>query len=218
VRVARMTLGREGVSARGRHVDVLAPVSGRVLRVAQESAGVVQAGAPLLEVGDPRNLEVVVDLLTTDAVQVRPGTAVEIKGWGGGSLAGRVRKVEPSAFTKLSALGVDEQRVNVVVAFTDPPEAWRALGDGYRVEARLVLWEGKDVVKVPQGAVFRHGDGWAVYRIDGKVARLTPVQIGHRGETEVEVTGGLAADAVIAVHPGDRIQDGVRVEVRAGGR
>jgi HlyD family secretion protein len=186
-----------------------------VLRVHQKSAGVVQAGTLLVEVGDPAALEIVVDLLTTDAVQIAPGTPATIEGWGGGvPLQGRVRRVEPSAFTRPSALGVDEQRVNVVIALTDPHERWAALADGYRVEARLVLWRGDDVLKVPQGAVFRHGEGWAVFRVNGRVARLAPVAIGHRGDTEVEITSGVAAGDVVAVHPGDRVKDGVRIEER----
>ena len=214
VRVARAALGGEG-AARGRHVDVLAPASGRVLRVLQTSEGVVQAGAPLIEVGNPEILEIVVDLLTTDAVRVRSGTPVSIRGWGGDrALAARVRKVEPSAFTKLSALGVEEQRVNVIAAFTDPPGDWAALGDGFRIEARFVLWQGDDVLKIPQGAAFRRGDGWAVYRVGSSKARMTPVRIGHRGETEVEVLEGLAPGAVVAVHPGDRVKDGAPVEVQ----
>jgi HlyD family secretion protein len=216
VRAARAALGRDGERASaGRYVDVIAPVSGRVLRVQQKSAGIVQAGAPLLEVGDPTALEVVVDLLTTDAVRIVPGTPVSIEGWGGdGPLAGRVRRVEPSAFTRPSALGVDEQRVNVVVALTDPRERWAALADGYRVEARLMLWQGNDVVKVQQGAVFRHGDGWALFRVESGVARLVPVVLGHRGDTEVEILSGLGPGAVAVVHPGDRVRDGVRVEPR----
>jgi HlyD family secretion protein len=215
VRLARVTLGTNGGSARDRHVDVLAPASGRVFRVLQKSAGVVPAGTPLAEVGDPAALEVVVDLLTTAAVQVRPGTAVVITGWGGdGPLAGRVRLVEPSGFTKPSALGVDEQRVNVVIAITDPRERWTALGDGFRVETRLVLWEANDVLKAPQGAVFRHGDGWAVYRVDGNRANLVPVRIGHRGDTDVEILAGLEPGAAVAVHPGDRVKSGTRVEPR----
>ncbi|HEX6275560.1 MAG TPA: HlyD family efflux transporter periplasmic adaptor subunit, partial [Polyangiaceae bacterium] len=216
VRIARVALGGDGErSARNRHVGVLAPVSGQVLRVHQKSAGVVQAGTPLVEVGDPAALEVVVDLLTTDAVHVQPGTPVVIQGWGGDRpVAGKVRRVEPSAFTRPSALGVDEQRVNVVIAFTEPRDRWAALGDGYRVEARLVLWQGENVVKVPQGAVFRHGNGWAVFRIDDGVARLTTVQIGHRGETEAEVVSGLSLGAAVAVHPGDRVKDGATVEPR----
>ena len=215
VRVARASLGQSGRSLRDRHVDVLAPVSGTVLRVHQKSAGIVPAGAQLVEVGDPSALEVVVDILTTDAVHVRPGTPVVIQGWGGDdTLAGRVRQVEPSAFTRPSALGVDEQRVNVVIALTEAPARWASLGDGYRVEARLVVWEGSEVLKAPQGAVFRYGDGWAVFTIDRGTAHLVPIQIGHRGETEVEITSGLSVASVVVVHPGDRVKDGVRVEAR----
>ncbi|MES1205478.1 MAG: HlyD family efflux transporter periplasmic adaptor subunit [Pseudomonadota bacterium] len=192
VRLARVTIGQGGGGARDRHIDVLAPASGRVLRVLQKSAGVVAAGVPLVEVGDPGALEVVVDLLTTAAVQVKPGTEVVIHGWGGDApLSGRVRRIEPSGFTKPSALGVDEQRVNVLVALTDPPARWSALGDGYRVEARIVLWESPDVVKAPLGAAFRRGDGWAVFRVDRDRAALVPVEIGHRGDTEVEILSGL---------------------------
>jgi HlyD family secretion protein len=199
--------------ARERHVDVVAPASGRVLRVLQESEGVVQAGTPLVEVGNPEVLELVVDLLTTDAVRVHPGTPVTIQGWGGDrTLAARVRRVEPSAFTKLSALGVEEQRVNVIAALGDPRQEWTALGDGFRIEARFVLWEGDGVVKIPQGAAFRRGDGWAVFRVVAGKARLTPVRIGHRGDTEVEVLGGLEPGAVVVVHPGDRVREGAKVD------
>jgi HlyD family secretion protein len=212
VRVARAALSGEGAS-RDLHIDVLAPASGRVLRVLQESEGVVQAGTPLVEVGDPGVLEVVVDLLTTDAVRVRPGTPIAVQGWGGDrTLAARVRRIEPAAFTKPSALGVEEQRVNVIAVFTAAREEWAALGDGFRVEARLVLWEGGDVLKIPQGAAFRHGDEWAVYRAASGRARLTPVRIGHRGDTELEVLDGLDPGAVVIVHPGDRVEDGARVE------
>jgi HlyD family secretion protein len=216
LRLARAALaGDRAGSARDGHVEVLAPASGRVLRVMQKSAGIVLAGTPLLEVGDPAALEVIVDLLTTAAVQVTPGTPVAIDGWGGeGTLNGRVRYVEPSGFTKPSALGVDEQRVNVVVAITDPRPRWAALGDNYRVEARLVLWRGENAVQVPQGAIFRHGDGWAAYRIDGGRTRLVPVQVGHRGDATVEITDGLSVGQRVVVHPGERVTDGGRVEIR----
>ena len=214
VRVARAAVVGEGAS-RDRHIDVLAPTSGQVLRVLQESEGVVQSGTPLLEVGNPELMELVVDLLTTDAVRVQPGTPLTVQGWGGDrKLAARVRKVEPSAFTKLSALGVEEQRVNVIAIFTDRRQDWAALGDGFRIEARFVLWQGDDVLKVPQGAAFRHGDGWAVFRVDGGEARMTPVQIGHRGETEVEVLGNLEAGALVVVHPGDRVKEGAQVKAQ----
>jgi HlyD family secretion protein len=221
VRVARVTLGRDrGGKSTDHHVDVLSPVSGRILRVQQKSAGVVAAGTPLVEVGDPTALEIVVDLLTTDAVQIQPGTDVRVEGWGGDEpLTGQVRRVEPSAFTRPSALGINEQRVNVIVALKSPRQKWASLGDGYRVEARLVLWRGEHVRKIPQGAVFRHGDGWAAFRVQAGVVRLAPIQIGHRGESEVELVDDPRAPALpegaeVVVHPGDRIKDGVRVQQR----
>jgi len=216
VRSARAVLGHGSAQgSRSRHVNVLAPISGSVLRVFHESAGVVPAGTPLLEVGDPGALEIVVDLLTTDAVRVSSGTPVALTGWGQErTLQGRVRRVEPSGFTRPSALGVDEQRVNVVIAITEPSEHWPELADSFRVEARIVLWEAKQVLKAPHGAVFRHGDGWAAYRIEGDRVVLTQVRIGHRGDADVEVLSGLTEGTPVAVHPGDRVKDGTRVEVR----
>ncbi|HVZ35130.1 MAG TPA: HlyD family efflux transporter periplasmic adaptor subunit, partial [Polyangiaceae bacterium] len=195
-------------------LDVLAPASGRVLAIHQKSAGVVQAGAPLLEVGDPSQLEAVVDLLTTDAVRVRAGTPVEIIDWGGEQrLPGHVRHVEPSAFTRPSALGVDEQRVNVIVTLDGPMETRAELGDGYHIAVRLILWAGEQVSQIPLGAVFRQGNGWACYVVDGDVARLRSIDVGHRGETSIEATRGLGLGEVVIVHPGDRVRDGVRVEL-----
>ena len=215
LRIARVALGN-GTAGAGpdRHVDVLAPASGHVLRVHQKSAGVVQAGVPLVEVGDPAALEVVVDLLTTDAVRVAPSTKVTIAGWGGQPLNGKVSRVEPSGFTRPSALGVDEQRVNVIVAIMNPHEQWASLGDGYRVEASLVLWQGDQVVQVPSGAVFRRGDGWAAFRVRDYLASLVSVRLGHRGETHVEITSGLTPGDAVILHPGDRIRDGARVKPR----
>ncbi len=213
VRLARAALAPGGITARP--VAVVSPVSGNVLRVFQESAGVVSAGTPLLEVGDLDALEVVVDLLTTDAVQVRPGTPVSIDGWGGArAVAGRVRKVELAAFTRPSALGVDEQRANTVVVFSEPREHWATLGDGYHVEVTLTLWEGRDVVKVPQGALFRRGDGWAAFAVDRGIAKLVPVELGRRGETEVQVESGLEPGMSVVVDPGDRVEEGARVAER----
>jgi len=212
VRLARAALG----AGRGglRHVDVLAPVSGQVLRIQQKSAGVVQAGTPLLEIADPAALEVVVDLLTPDAVRIHPGTKVLIQGWGGPSIAGRVHRIEPAAFTRVSALGVDEQRVNVVVYLVDPRPHWQALGDGFRVEARLVVAEVDQALTLPLGAVFRRGGGWAVFRVDKGVARTIPVEVGQRAQAVVEVRAGLGEGDVVVVHPGDKVKDGVRVAVR----
>ena len=213
VRLASAALEQREGSPERYHIDVLAPASGRVLRVLQESAGLVQAGTPLIEVGDPAALEVVVDLLTTDAVHVTPGTPAQIVGWGGDhELAARVIRVEPSGFTQLSALGVDEQRVNVILGISAPRSEWAALGDGFHVEARLVLWRGEQVLQVPALAVLRQGGGSAVFSIEGDRARLVPVVIGHRGDIQVEVESGLSAGNRVIVHPGDRIKDGVRVE------
>jgi HlyD family secretion protein len=216
VRVARAALARQqDGDHETRPLVVTAPVSGHVLRVHRESAGVVAMGTPLLELGDLDGLEVVVDLLTTDAVRVSPGTPASIEGWGGERpLSGRVRKVELSGFTRPSALGVDEQRANVFVRFGEPRATRAALGDGYRVEVRLLLWEAGDVVKVPQGAVFRRGDDWAAFRIEDGVAQLVPVVLGHRGETEVEILEGLEPGDGVAIAPGDRVEDGARVAAR----
>lgn len=212
VRLARAALG----AGRGglRHVDVVAPVSGQVLRIQQKSAGVVQAGTPLLEIADPAALEVVVDLLTPDAVRVHPGTKVLIQGWGGPSIAGRVHRIEPAAFTRVSALGVDEQRVNVVVHLVDPRDRWEALGDGFRVEARLVVAEVEGALTLPLGAVFRRGDGWGVFRIEKGVARSIPVEVGERAQAVVAVRAGLDEGDAVVVHPGDKVKDGVRVAAR----
>jgi HlyD family secretion protein len=213
VRLARAVLGG-GRGAR-RHVDVVAPVSGRVLRIQQKSAGVVQPGTPLLEIADPAALEVVVDLLTPDAVKVHPGTKVVVSGWGGEPLAGRVHRIEPAAFTRVSALGVDEQRVNVIVGLVDPRARWQALGDGFRIEARLLVAELDRALTLPLGAVFRGGGGWAVFRVDSEGrARAVPVEVGARAQALVEVRSGVVAGDKVVVHPGDKVRDGVRVAAR----
>ncbi len=175
----------------------------------------VAPGAPIFEVGDPTVLEVVVDILTSDAVAVRPGARVELDRWGGDSvLRGRVRLVEPSAFTRISALGVEEQRVDVVVDLVDPRSRWAALGDGYRVEARIVDWESADVLRAPASSVFRRGTGWALFRVEDGVARLRPVVLGRRNGLEVEVLRGLAPGARVVTHPSDRVVDGTPVVAR----
>jgi HlyD family secretion protein len=187
-------------------------VAGQVLRVLRESEGPVAAGTPILEVGDPAAIEAVVDVLSSDAARIAVGAPAWLDDWGGErSLAGRVRLVEPSAFTSVSALGVEEQRVNVVIAIDQRPPA---LGDGFRVEARILRWQGDDVLSVPVSALFRDGDGWAVYAIGDGRARLRPVEIGHRSRTEVEVLAGLRSGDAIVLYPGDRVEDGVRVEPR----
>jgi HlyD family secretion protein len=194
---------------------VRSPVSGSVLRVVTESEGVVASGAALVEVGNPRSMEVVTDLLSTDAVKVRPGQRAFINGWGGDrALQAVVRRVEPYGFTKVSALGVEEQRVNVIIDITDPIELWRRLGHGYRVEANVVLWESRDVLKVPLPALFRDGEHWAVFVERGGRARLTTVRIGHNNGLEAEVIDGLSPGDIVVLQPSDRVVDGTRIEPR----
>ena len=196
-------------------IELLSPVDGVVLVRRRESEATVLAGEPLLELGDPASLEIVTDLLSSDAVQVRPGQRAIVEHWGGeGSLNGRVRLVEPYGFTKISALGVEEQRVNVVIDLTDPRQEWEALGDGYRVEVRVVLWEGEDLLEVPMSSVFRVADGWAVWQaVDGR-ARLARVELGARNGLEAELLDGLAAGDAVILHPSEAIAEGVRVEPR----
>lgn len=204
----------QGVNADWRF-PITSPITGHVLRVLQESAGVVQAGTPLLELGDPQDLELVVDILSSDAVAVRPGAQAVLERWGGEApLQGRVRLVEPAAFTKISALGVEEQRVNVIIDFADPPEVRVGLGDAYRVEARIVVWESADVLKVPTGALFRHADSWAVFVIADGRAAARDVTIGKRNAQEAQVLSGLAEGETIVVYPSDKVRAGVRVEPR----
>jgi HlyD family secretion protein len=193
-------------------IELRSPVPGRVLRVVEKSERVVTAGTPLIVVGDPERLEVVVDLLSTDAVKVRPGMTVLLENWGGeGALRARVRTVEAAAFTKLSALGIEEQRVNIVADFVDPPGL---LGDGYRVEARTILWQASDILKIPASALFRSGEGWAVFALDQGRARKREVRIGHRSHFEVELLDGLEEKTEIIIHPANTIEDGARVEAR----
>jgi len=201
-----------------RELEIRAPISGRVLRVFEENAKVVAPGTRLLELGDPRNLEVEIDVLSSDAVKIRPGAKALLEQWGGGApLEGVVRVVEPAGFTKISALGVEEQRVWVIVDFTAPPETWRALGDAYRVEARIVVWESDHVVKVPTSALFRQGDQWAVFCYEDGRAHLRKIKIGRRNGLEAQVLEGLSADTRVIVHPSDKIADGVLVRPRPRG-
>lgn len=203
------------LDASGRLLTVTSPVDGVVLRRLRESASVVPAGEPLVEVGNPQDLEIVADLLSTDAVQVRAGALVRLEHWGGqDELLARVRRIEPSGFRKISALGVEEQRVNVVMDFDDPALAASHLGDGYRTEVRIVTWDAPDVVQVPTSALFRDSENWAVYVIAGDVVRRTPVVIDHRTSQTAEVRDGLAPGDVVVIHPPDTLIDGARIAVR----
>lgn len=192
-----------------------APAAGRVLRRYHESEGVVAAGEPLIEVGDPAALEVEVDVLSADAVRIHPGTRVYFDRWGGEHpLEGEVRTVEPVGFTKISALGVEEQRVWVIADVTTPRERWSDLGDAYRVEASFVIWHADEVLQVPTSALFRHGEGWAVFVVERGTAHRRPVHTGQRSGLVAQVVDGLKAGEVVITHPDDRIADGTRVALR----
>jgi len=202
--------------AAGRVVSVTAPADGVVLKRLRESESVVPPGDPLIEIGDPHRLEIVVDLLSTDAVRVQRGARTIIEQWGGERhLEARVRRIEPSGFTKISALGVEEQRVNVVLDFVDPAAAWAALGDAYRVEVRIVIWEAAAVQKVPTSALFRQGEKWAAYTVAEGRARRVIVELGHQTGQEAEVVSGLSEGAPVILHPVDTLADGARVKEKA---
>ncbi len=197
--------------------EVRTPVAGQILKIIQESESIVAVGAPLLEVGQPAELEAVVDVLSTDAVQIKPGAPVRLLRWGKAEpLEGLVRRVEPAAFTKVSALGVEEQRVNVVIDLTSPAEKWQSLGDGYKVDASIIVASLDDAVKVPVSALFRDRGQWAVFTVfNGKAARRT-VQLGRRGGLEAVVEKGLQPGEKVIVHPGDSVRDGRRIKLAPG--
>ncbi|MBI5322247.1 HlyD family efflux transporter periplasmic adaptor subunit [Bradyrhizobium sp.] len=195
--------------------NVTAPVSGVVLKVAQESETVVQPGMPLMEIGDPRDLEIVTDVLSTDAVEIRAGADVAIDHWGGpGLLSGSVRRVEPSAFTKISTLGVEEQRVNVLIDLLSPQQRWSGLGDGYRVDTRITVYTRDDVEIIPAGALFRRGNGWGVYVVESGRAELRAVEVARRSGGFAAIGTGLKQGERVIVYPGDQIGAGVRVSAR----
>lgn len=215
VETIRAVLRRfDPASASNESFDVCSPVTGRVLRVLKESAGPVQAGTPLLELGDSSALEIVSDVLSADAVSIAPGAPVKVERWGGEPLAAHVRRVEPSAFTRLSALGVEEQRVPIVIDLDSARDKWATLGDGFRVEVRIVTADKRAVFQVPLAAVFRGRDGWSVFAVRDGRARLAAVDLGARSDTAVEITRGLTEGEIVLVHPGERITDGTRVAAR----
>lgn len=198
-------------------VDILAPVSGRVLRVLTESEQVVQAGTPILELGDPGNLEIVVDLLSRDAVRVVEGAEAIVTGWGGAPIAAHVVRVEPSATTRVSALGIEEQRVTVNLALDGAPENWHGLGHGFRVIARIAIWQRDDVLTIPVGALFRDGQDWATYMVrEGRVV-LQRIELGERNEDYAQVLDGARAGDRVILHPSDQVAEGVRVVELPGG-
>jgi len=201
--------------AGGRAVEVVAPVSGVILKRLRESESVVPAGEPLLEIGEPGRIEIVADFLSTDAVRIQPGAPVLIEGWGGSDpLKGRVRRIEPAGFMKVSALGVEEQRVNVLIDFENPSAATR-LGDAFRVEVRVVVWREENVVKAPVGSLFRRGNDWASFVIDGEQVHLVTTELGQRNDEDAQIIKGLSAGQSVVLHPPDTLTDGARIRVRA---
>ncbi|WP_246249262.1 efflux RND transporter periplasmic adaptor subunit [Chelativorans alearense] len=195
-------------------IQLRAPVSGRVLTIRQESEAVVQPGTPLIDIGDPRDLEVVVDLLSSEAARIEPGSAARIDGWGGAPLQGKVRRVDPAGFTKVSALGIEEQRVSSIIDLIDPPEAWARLGHDFRVIVNITVWSSENALTVPMAALFRRGDVWAVYVVRDGRARSTTVEIGRRADRMAEVLAGLSPGEQVILHPSDRIADGAAVAAR----
>jgi len=195
-------------------VRVLTPASGRVLKIVQDSEATVLPGTPLVDVGDPLDLEIVADLLSTDAVQIKVGAPVRIDGWGGQPMRGKVVRVDPAGFLKVSALGIEEQRVRVTMDFIDPPEAWSQLGHDYRVVVHVTTWSAPDALSAPVSALFRRGDQWAVFADDNGRAQVRPVHIGHRNNRTAEVISGLSAGDRVVLHPSDRIADGSRIAPR----
>lgn len=195
-------------------IQLHAPVTGRVLKIIQDSETVVPAGAPLVDIGDPFDLEVIADLLSTDAVQIKPDAPVRIDGWGGPSIRGRVMRVDPAGFLKVSALGIEEQRVRTTIDFVDPPEAWSSLGHDYRVIVHITIWNAEDVLQVPVGALFRKGNDWAVFAIKDRRVRTTPITIGHRNNRVAQIVSGLSDGDRVVLHPSDRLKDGAAVSER----
>ncbi|HTR79522.1 MAG TPA: HlyD family efflux transporter periplasmic adaptor subunit [Gemmatimonadaceae bacterium] len=209
--LARYTPG----AAQAEQVTITSPVQGQVLHVIEKSAGVVTAGEPLLEIGDPHAIELVADVLSQDAVAIRPGMTARVLHWGGNdTLAARVRRIEPSAFTKTSALGVDEQRVNVVLDLDGPPTSASALGDGFAVDVEITVWSMSNVEQIPTSALFREGAAWAVFVVTGGRARIRHVVPGRRGPLQSEIVSGLRPGEVVIIHPGSAVSDGTRVTYR----
>jgi HlyD family secretion protein len=212
---ARMLVADFGANAPRGVVSLKSPVSGNVFRVLQQSETTIPAGTPILEIGDPRELEVMVELLSTDAVKVMPGAEAVITDWGGSKdLAARVRFVEPSGFTKISALGVEEQRVRVILDIVDPREIWQTLGDGFRVNARIVVSQTAEAVQAPLGSLFRDGSRWQAFTVRDGRAVLTDVSVGQSNDSAAEILKGLRPGDQVIVHPSDKISDGTRVVPR----
>lgn len=203
-----------GDAAEGGGLDLRAPVDGQILAIMQKSEAVIPAGAPILAIGDPRDLEIFAEMLSVDAVRITEGADVRIDGWGGEELQGRVRWVEPAAFTKISALGVEEQRVNVIIDIVSPRDQWAGLAHLFRVDVHVEVWSGEDVAKIPTAALFREEGHWAAFAVERGRVRLKALEIGRSNAREAELLGGLDEGATVVLHPSDRIKERVRVRPR----
>lgn len=212
--VFEYTAGTGGEAAE--RVAIRSPITGRILKLVRECEGPVRTGEPLLEVGDPTALEVEVDVLSADAVKIKPGMKVLFDRWGGEKpLQGIVRNIEPVGFTKVSALGVEEQRVLIISDFVSPIEQWQRLGDGYRVEAQFILWHDENVLQIPASSLFRYQQGWAVFVIDGKYAKRRVVEVGQRNGLIAQIINGVEEGERVINHPNDEVEDNARVKPRS---
>lgn len=222
-RMSEVELARASLSGPGAvegptmvpNLEVRSPINGRVLNVLKESEVIVSPGMPIVQLGDTANLEVMLEMLSEDAVKVEEGASATLEGWGGKRLSARVRRVEPAGFTKISALGIEEQRVRVLLDFLDPPEQLQHLGTGYRISAKIVVWTAESVLKVPLGGLFRDGNRWACYVVTSGLANLVHVEVGHLNEAEAEVLDGVKEGETVILHPSDRITAGVPVKLRS---
>jgi HlyD family secretion protein len=193
------------------HLTLKAPVNGAILEILRKSEGVIAAGEPILEIGNAHDLEVVVEVLSEDAVNIKPETRVELKRWGGTTLQAQVKRVEPVAFTEVSALGVEEQRVRVIVDILSPPESWEDLGDGYRVDAEFVLWQQEDTLIIPEAAIIKEGKNTFTYKVENNKAEYTPIKAGRSNGLEAELTEGLENGAEVIVYPGNQVADNTSI-------
>jgi HlyD family secretion protein len=216
VRRAKVALQNfSAVKGQGNAVEVTSPENGSVFRVYRESEGAVNVGEPLMDIGDAANLEVLVEVLSSDAVKIKKGTDVLFKRWGNDEpLTGKVRLVEPAGFTKISSLGVEEQRVLVIVDITSPPERWNVLGDGFRMEAHFIIWEGENILQIPASALFRVGKDWAVFVDERGKARKRVVEIGQRNGLAAQIISGLKENEKVLAYPDDTINEGTKIRSR----
>jgi HlyD family secretion protein len=200
-------------------INLTSPVNGIILHIPVENEQIVQAGTPLVEIGNPLDTEISVDLLSSDAIQVKPGASAVVSGWGGpDELKARVKRVDPAAFTKISALGIEEQRVRAILEITDPPAKWTGLGHQYRVFVNITIWQSENALQIPLSALFRWEGNWAVFKVEGGLAKLTKITAGQINSSDMQILSGLSAGDTVVVHPSDLVTDGVQVEMRIGNK